>query len=165
MNRKLCRVSDAIGSLLVKQIAHELKNKNLYMTFANYYEVEGILDLAKYYRSQAAGEDSHHEWIMSYLSDANYKFSYPAVEENNVPIKSLIDPVNASLDREIQTTNMIYAIYDLAGTEKDYMTCAWLYEKLIKEQAEEEDLAKTVIDIMERDGDIFIKASQVLALI
>ena len=49
MSRKLCLVSIEVGNLLVTQLAHELKNFNLYMSFANYFGVEGISDLEYYY--------------------------------------------------------------------------------------------------------------------
>ena len=105
MDRKHCRISPEMGQLLVKQLAHELKNYNLYLTFVNYFAVEGLEDLASFFKKRADEENNHHHWIIDYLNDANYKFIYPAIEQNDVKIETQIDPFIASIDREILTTN------------------------------------------------------------
>lgn len=164
-NRKLTLISPAIGELLVKQIAHELKNRNLYLSFANYFSVEGIVDLEKYYRYRADEEDDHHKWIMDYLSEGDYKFMYPAVEQNTEKFDTYVTPFKQTVDREIVTTQMLYEIYELAISEKDYMTASWLYEKLIKEQIEEENTSRMAVTIMEEESNIYGKADKVLDLL
>ena len=47
-NRKLTLISPILGELLVKQLGHELKNYNLYMSFANFFAIEGITKLEEY---------------------------------------------------------------------------------------------------------------------
>ena len=49
MNRKVCQLSENIQNLLRKQAAHELRNFNLYNSFANYFSLEGLVDLQEYY--------------------------------------------------------------------------------------------------------------------
>ncbi len=164
-NRKLQLVSPEVGALLVKQVAHELKNYNLYKSYANFFSVEGIVALEKYYEKRATEEYHHHEWIMNYLSDADFKFTYPIVEQNTEKFTAYIDPFIQTVDREIMTTEMIYALYRQCHTEGDYMTCSWLYEKLIKEQIEEENVTRMARTIMEETSDIFLKAKQVLNLL
>jgi ferritin len=166
MNRKLKLVSEEIGNLLVKQLSHEQKNANLYYSFANYFSLEGIVALETYYRKRAKEEQNHHDWIETYLSAGDFRIIYPIVEVNpEQEVKSLIEPFISTVEREIQTTQMLYAIYELAISQKDYMTASWLFEKLIKEQIEEENTSRMARVIMEMDGDIFIKASEVLKLL
>ena len=150
---------------MVKQIAHELKNYNLYKSYANYFSVEGILALEKYYDKRATEEYHHHEWLASYLSEADVKFTYPVIETNTEKFTTYLEPFVQTVDREIQTTEMIYAIYKQCHLEGDYMTCSWLYEKLIKEQVEEENTSRMARTIMEESSDIFLKAKQVLNLL
>lgn len=164
-NRKLQLVSPEVGALMVKQIAHELKNYNLYRTFANYFSVEGILDLETYYRKRADEEYNHHEWLSTYLSEADFRFAYPAIEVNTEKITSYLDPFVQTVDREIQTTQLIYAIYKQCESEGDIMTCSWLYEKLIKEQVEEENLSRMARTLMEETSDIYLRAERVLDLL
>lgn len=165
MDRKKCLVSNTIGEMLVKQIAHELKNYDLYKSFANYFDVEGVADLATYFNKRADEEKNHHEWCISYLTDANYKVLYPAIEVNTVKIENYSTPFDATIEREIETTQLIYKIYEQAISEKDYMTAAWLLEKLIKEQHEEESISLSASDIIKQDSDIFLKAEKVLELL
>jgi len=165
MSRKLVLISEKISDLLVKQLAHELKNYNLYKTFANYYDVGGCLDLAEYYRKRADEELNHHNWVYEYLTDGDITFMYPAIEQNTEKPTDYIMPFRATVDREIQTTQMIYAIYDAAMAEKDFMTASWLYEKLIKEQIEEENTSRMALTIMEEESDIYLRADKVLDLL
>lgn len=164
-NRKLSLISTEVSQLMIKQIAHELKNRNLYLSFANYFSVEGIIDLEEYYRKRAEEENNHHQWLMDYLSEADVKFMYPAVEMNTEKISNYTDPFIQTIDREIQTTQMLYAIYEQAVSEKDYMTASWLYEKLIKEQIEEENTSRMARTIIEEPSDIFLKAERILDLL
>lgn len=165
MNRKLSLISPELGDLLVKQIAHELKNYNLYKSYANYFNIEGITDLEEYYLKRADEEKSHHEWIVEYLTEGDFKFKYPAIEQNEEVWDNYVKPFTQTIDREILTTQLIYAIYELATSQKDYMTASWLYEKLIKEQIEEENLSRMAKVIMEETSDIFIRADKVLDLL
>lgn len=165
MERKLTIISPALGTALVKQLAHELKNYNLYMSFANFFAIEGLSDLEEYYRKRANEEKNHHQWIMDYLTDGDYKFTYPEIDKNTETFDTVVKPFQQTVEREIQTTNMIYKLYDLATSEKDYMTASWLYEKLIKEQIEEENTSRMALTIMETEADIYTKASEVLDLL
>lgn len=50
--------------------------------------------------------------------------------------------------------------------EKDYMTSSWLYEKLIKEQIEEENTSRMALTIIEEESStVFEKACQILSLL
>ncbi len=164
-NRKLSLISPTLSELLVKQIAHELKNRNLYLSYANFFSVEGIVDLEKYYRKRAEEENNHHQWIMDYLSDGDCKFIYPAIEQNAEKYEDYITPFKQTIDREILTTQMLYAIYEAAIDEKDFMMSSWLYEKLIKEQIEEENVSRMARTIMEETSDVYLRADKVLDLL
>lgn len=166
MNRRLCQISPEVGEALVKQAAHELKNYNLYNSFANYFALEGIVALEEYFSKRAAEEKNHHDWVLKYLNDADFRIIYPAIEKNeNQAVDNWLIPFTATVAREIETTQLIYAIYELAHSQKDYMTCSWLYEKLIKEQIEEESTSRMAVFIMETEAGIFEKAEKILDLL
>lgn len=165
MSRKLCLVSTEVGNLLVTQLAHELKNFNLYMSFANYFGVEGISDLEHYYRKRAEEEMLHHQWIMDYLTEADFKFVYPQIDHNTEIFEDYVTPFRLTVEREILTTQMLYRIYEKTQLEKDLMTKIWLYEHLVKEQIEEENTSRMALTIMEEDSDIYIKADNVCDLL
>lgn len=164
-NRKLCLISPKIGDLLVKQLEHEMKNYNLYRSFASFFAIEGYSALEEYYQKRATEEKLHHDWCFQYLTDGDYKFKYPSISENTETFSELIDPFKLTVDREILTTEMIYKIYEAALEEKDFMTASWLSKKLIKEQIEEENTSRMALTIMEESADIYNKADQVLDLL
>lgn len=165
MNRKQTLISEGLSNLLVKQLAHELKNFNLYKTFSNYFTIEGIDELAEYYEKRAAEEMHHHDWIFSYLTEGDIKFQYPAIEANNIKVTNYIEPFQLTVEREIETTNLLYNIYEAAKAEKDYMTSIWLERPLLLEQIEEENTSRAALLIMEEDADIYIKSGRILDLL
>lgn len=166
MDRKLKLLSPEVSELLKLQLVHELQNQLLYNNFANYFSLEGILDLEAYFLLHAAEEKLHHDWIYSYLNEADCRVEYPAISvDKATKVDSIITPFIASVAREIETTQMIYAIYKKAGEVGDIMTQSWLLKDLIREQIEEENTARMARVIMEMDADIFIKAEKVLELL
>ena len=166
MDRKKIQISKEVGDLLVKQAVHELKNYVLYSSFCNYFSLEGIVELEEYYSKRAQEEKNHHDWVLSYLNDCDYRIIYPVIEQNKQQSPTnWLEPFTWTVDREIETTQMLYDIYEIAHTQHDYMTCAWLYEKLIKEQIGEESTSRMAHCIMETDADIFVKADRILNLL
>lgn len=164
MDRKLKLLSSEISKLLINQLGHELENFMLYNMFSNYFALEGLPDLEYYYSLRAEEEKHHHDWLLKYLSNADCEVVYPNLKiERN--ISNLIDPFILTVNKEIETTQMIYSIANQALLEKDHMTYGWLNSKLIPEQIEEENTSRMARQIMELDSDIMIKSSRVLALI
>lgn len=165
MNRKQKLISEGLSNLLVKQLAHELKNYNLYKQFANYFKVEAIDALGEYFEKRASEELNHHNWILDYLTNGDVQFSYPAIEANGVTVKSYLEPFQLTVEREIETTQMLYTLYEAAKAEKDYMTAIWLERPLILEQIEEENTSRAALEIMEEDANLFTKAGKILDLL
>jgi ferritin len=165
MSRKQTLISTTLSDLLVNQLAHELKNYNLYKTFANYFDVEGLVSLSEYYTKRAEEELKHHQWIYDYLTEADIIFQYPAIEANGYKVKNYVEPFQLTVDREIETTDLIYKIYETALTEKDYMTATWLQQLLIPEQIEEENITRMALTIMEEDADLYVRSEQILELL
>lgn len=164
MKRDLKLLSPTVESLLINQANHEMKNFNLYKVFQNFFELEGLLDLATYYEQRAKEEFNHHNWIYSYLTDADCGIKYIDNTEN-VSNLDIITPFILTVKREVETTELIYKIYEQCLVEKDYMTASWLLQKLIPEQIEEENTSRMAQTIMEIDGDIFKKCNKVKSLL
>ena len=167
MDRKTKTISDSVGKLLVEQISNELYNHNLYRTFANFFALEGIVDLEKYYIKRAEEEYLHHKWIVDRLNEADYDFKYPCVEAIEVTFEDYIDPFKQTVLKEIETTELIYAIVDATMEEKDWQTFKWLQELLVSEQHEEESTSRTALDIISQNDDssIFTKAERIYNLL
>lgn len=166
VGREYKLISSKLEAMLIKQLAHELKNYNLYNSFANFYGLKGLADLEEYFSKRAVEEKNHHDWILKFLSDGDSRVKYPVIESNSEQdVSDIITPFKSTIKREIETTQMLYAIYEAAQAERDYMTSTWLYEKLIKEQIEEENTSRMALDIMNLDADLLNRCEKVLELL
>ena len=163
-------ISATLKGLLVDQLAHELRNHNLYQTFANFYAEKGLDLLSEYYRLRALEEYQHHEWIRWFLQENDISYKYPTVEAIDEEFKDLIDPIKLTVEVEEETTNMIYDIANQALEENEHITYSWLngndkeHGALIIEQLEEESLSNTVLQIAKMDDSWLIKEKAIMDL-
>lgn len=159
-------LSKEIVDKLVEQISHEMYNHNLYSGFANYYKTQGLEDLYVYYTNRANEELEHHKWIIDYLNENHIEFKYPAIPEVSETYDDLTTPFELTLDKELETTDLILDIVDLAQDEKDWLTFNWLMRDsapcLVAEQREEESISKTALVIANQDDSWISKASAIL---
>ena len=168
VNRKECTISDAMVELLVRQLKHELYNHNLYRMFANWYALHGLIVLEEYYKQRANEEKTHHDWIADYLNECDAIYAYPETPSVTENFQDLVTPFKLTVNKEIETTNLIYEIVDLAMAEKDWMTWTWLMNTtpgnamLVAEQREEEALSRTALDIAQQDGSWLRKEKSIM---
>lgn len=159
-------LSDKIVDKLIEQISHEMYNHNLYSGFANYYKIKGLEDLYQYYTKRAHEELEHHRWIIDYLNENHIGFVYPTIPEVTETYDDLITPFELTLDKEIETTNLILKIVDLAQEDKDWITFNWLMRDnapcLVAEQREEESISRTALFIAKQDDSWISKAGAIL---
>lgn len=166
--RHKCPLSSVMIEMLVKQMSAELANHALYMTFANYFEVEGLPKLGIYWRGRAKEEYLHHLWIFEYLTENDALFQYPPVPPIKVDIVDRIMPFAATVDREIETTMSINKIVDQAQKEGDWATFQWLNGDdedtgmLVKEQVEEESISRTILDMAREQATWLRKENAIL---
>lgn len=168
LSRRKCTLSKEIQQLLLRQLKHELQNHNIYMNFANYFGVRGLVILEEYFKQRADEEYLHHSWIRKYLNENDAEYIYPTIEQFDKEIIDMITPFKLTVDLEIQTTQMIYEIVDQAANEGDWATFNWLngHDKeigmLVNEQVEEESISRTVLDIAESEGSWLRKEKSIM---
>ena len=157
-------LSESMVDMLMRQIQHELYNHNLYKSYANFFFYAGLSDLSKYYECRASEELKHHDWIISYLNERGAEIKYLSTPEITEKFNDCLTPFEQTLDREIETTKLIYEIVELAQQEHDWLTFSWLMnpEKLVAEQIEEESISRTALVIAHSDDSWLSKASTIL---
>ena len=126
LKRRICALSDKIVELLLRQLQHELYNHNLYRSFANYYGINGLAVLESYYIKRAEEEKLHHDWIINYLNYNDAAVIYPEIPEIKEDWDDPVTPFKLTVDKEIETTNLIKEIVNESLAEKDWFTFAWL---------------------------------------
>ncbi|MDR2623913.1 MAG: hypothetical protein LBC39_05025 [Methanobrevibacter sp.] len=160
--RRVQAIKPKTAELLIEQIGHELYNHNLYRTFANYFAVKGLNKLEEYYTFRADEEVTHHKWIVDRLNYADVLYKYPEVPAVDVDIKDEEDTFVQTLDKEIETTALIYNIVETAKEEKDWETVKWLQDTLVDEQTEEEHISRKFLKISRQDTDWVTKEDYIL---
>lgn len=157
--RRRCTISDEMKELLILQLRHELANYNIYMSFAVYFGNLGFSKLVEYWEGRAKEEHKHHQWILNYLYECNAKFEYPGISSSEINIPDKIFPFKFTVDREIETTGMIYNLVNKSVSLGDWATFSFLigddveFGKLVIEQREEEHLSREVLKIAQSDTD------------
>lgn len=140
-----------VYELINAQINVELYSAYLYLSFADYYEEEGLEGYANFYEIQAAEERDHALIFRNYLHDNGVKVKLSAIAQPDKTFSNFLEPLEAGLEHEKYVTSLINDIYSAAAEAKDYRTMKFL-DWFIEEQMEEEDTADTMITKMKLFG-------------
>ena len=140
-----------VYELLNDQINKEFYSAYLYLSFADYYEEEGLSGFANWYEIQAQEERDHALIFRNYLHENGCKVKLGAIAQPDLEFTSHLGPLEAALEHEKYITSTINDIYDAAMEAKDWRTVKFL-DWFIEEQQEEEDTADTMITRMKLFG-------------
>ena len=140
-----------VYELLNDQINKELYSAYLYLSFADYYEEEGLSGFANWYEIQAAEERDHALIIRKYLHENDLNVTLGAIDAPNKTFSNFLEPLEAALEHEKYVTSLIHDIYAAALEVHDYRTMKFL-DWFIEEQQEEEDNADTMVTRMKLFG-------------
>jgi ferritin len=158
--------SNEIIDKLIAQIGHEMYNHNLYSGFASYYKSLGLEKLCTYYIQRANEELEHHKWIVDYLHENHINFKYPEIPEITEKYDDPTTPFELTLEKELETTDLILEIVDLAQEKKDWLVFNWLMRDtapcLVAEQREEESISRTALAIAKQDDTWISKEDAIL---
>ena len=134
-----------VYELLNAQINKELYSAYLYLTFANYYEERGLKGFANWYVIQTQEERDHAMLFRQYLVNEGMPVTFDAIAKPDKVFTNDLEPLEAALEHEKYITGTINDIYAAAYEVHDFRTMQML-DWFVKEQGEEEDNARTMID-------------------
>ena len=140
-----------VYELINNQINKELYSAYLYLSFADYYEEEGLDGYANWYEIQAREERDHAMIFRNYLHDNGERVKLLAIDQPDKTFTSHLEPLEAALEHEKYVTSLINDIYAAAMEAKDYRAMKFL-DWFIEEQGEEEDTAETMLTRMKLFG-------------
>lgn len=140
-----------VYELLNDQINKEFYSAYLYLSFADYYEEEGLSGFANWYEIQAQEERDHALIFRNYLHENGCKVKLGTIAQPDLEFASHLGPLEAALEHEKYITSTINDIYDAAMEAKDWRTMKFL-DWFISEQQEEEDNADTMVTRMKLFG-------------
>ena len=140
-----------VYKLINDQIRKELYSAYLYLSFADYYQEEGLEGFAHWYEIQTQEERDHALLFYQYLQNNNEKVTLEAIAKPDKVFADNMAPLKAGLEHEIYVTSLINTIYAAAFEVKDFRTMQFL-DWFVKEQGEEETNANDLISKMELFG-------------
>lgn len=140
-----------VYELLNDQINKELYSAYLYLSFADYYEEQGLSGFANWYEIQAQEERDHALIFRNYLHENGCPVKLLAIDMPDKTFTNFLEPLEAALEHEKYVTSLINDIYAAAMDVRDFRTCKFL-DWFIEEQQEEEDTADTMITRMKLFG-------------
>ncbi len=145
-----------VADSLKRQVTQERFNVAIYAALCNRLEFSNLSGLASFMRKASAEEQTHADKISGYLIDRN---AYPLID--TTPAYIAPDGVMlsigrlcfaAALQREMQITEMIKTIYDLADQADDPQTCIFLQWFLEEQTSAERELIELVARLQFAEG-------------
>ena len=124
-----------VYELLNDQINKELYSSYLYLSFADYYEEEGLEGFANWYEIQAKEERDHALIFRNYLHENGCKVKLLAIDQPDKEFTTFLEPLEAALEHEKYVTSLMKFL-----------------DWFIEEQQEEEDNADKMITRMKLFG-------------
>jgi ferritin len=145
-------ISKKLNDAMNAQIGDELMASNQYLNIAAYFDSETLPELADFFFRQSDEERMHALKFVRYILDAGGKVAVPAMEAPTTEIGSAEAAAQMALDWEIDVTNKINALMDIAVEEKDYIAQEFL-QWFVNEQLEEVSSMDSLLSVIRRAGE------------
>lgn len=142
---KTKRISDKMEQLLNDQMTTEAYQAQVYLSYASWAEVNSYNGIATFLYGHMHEEREHMFKILKYINDRGGKTKVEAIKAPPADPKNLGDCLQKILKNEIENSNKIDEIVNLAHKEKDWASFNF-GQYFVKEQIEEETLINDVID-------------------
>lgn len=126
---------------------HEISNSIFYDYIASYLNVLGFDNLSTYWEDWSNEEKKHAKWVKEFLQELNIPLSPSQLEAYTYDLSSsLIEFVIMTIDREDKTTELYQDILNYALELQDNGLLIQFANKMLIEQQEETNKAKTIYD-------------------
>ncbi len=103
-----------VYELINDQINKELYSAYLYLSFADYYEEEGLSGYANYFEIQAQEERDHAMIFRNYLHENGEAVKLLAIDMPDKTFANFLEPLEAAMEHEKYVTSLINDIYAAA---------------------------------------------------
>lgn len=141
-----------LETALNSQINQELTASYNYLGMSIYFDGENLDGFATWMLMQHDEEKVHAMKLLQYLQDRGGQVRLNAIP---APISNYTNPLEVfqkALQTEVQNTDSINSLYELAFKHNDHATKSHL-QWFLDEQVEEEKSIEDIIALLERIGD------------
>lgn len=149
-------LSQDLKNLLIKQLAQDLYNHNLYRSLAVYFHSNKLFKLKLYCNLQAVKKLDQHYEIYNYLVNSQCIFTFPNIKEVIIP-NNYLDIFKLLFKEEHISTKNFYEILNSTQLNKDLNTLHWLFKenKYLENQIKEEFISEVILDLVNLENDWF----------
>lgn len=145
-------LSKTMQEALNNQVKLEANSSQAYLAMASWSEIQPGLDgVAEFFFLQSEEERQHMLKLIRFINERGGYAMVPALVQPIVTFKSLKSLFEDFLKHEVEVSNSINELVDLALKEKDYATHNFL-QWYVSEQIEEEKTARILNDKLELIG-------------
>jgi ferritin len=144
-------ISKELEEMMNAQIGREFGASLQYVNIAAYFDADSLPQLAAFFYRQAEEEKMHAMKFVQYIIDAGGQVSIPDVEGPKSDFQGAPEAVQAALNWEIEVTNQINALMDLAIEQNDHIAQEFL-RWFVAEQLEEVSTMDTLVTVVNRVG-------------
>lgn len=145
-------ISERMDAALNKQFGAELYSWYLYLAMAAHFEAQNFMGFAKWLKVQAQEELEHAMKFYDYITRVNGKLILGQIPAPPEQPGSHLDVFEHIYEHEVQITNSINDLVNLALEEKDHATNFFL-QWFVNEQVEEVTTALTILERLRFIGD------------
>lgn len=143
MNKK--RISEEMEKILNKQVTNEAWNAEIYLAYGAWADDQGMTGLSNYLFRHSKEERDHMMKFMQHIMQRGGKVKIDQIPKPLENPKNLKECLENLFEAEVENSEAIYKIINLALEEKDWATWNFL-QWFVKEQIEEENLVEELLD-------------------
>lgn len=145
------RISEKIESILNNQVTKEAEAAQVFLSYGCWADAQGYGGIANFFFRHVAEERNHMMKVMQYIMERGGKVKITAIKAPPEDPTSLKDCFEKTFQHEVDNTNAIYEIVNLAHEERDWATYNFA-QWFVKEQIEEEKLVMELLDKLKIAG-------------
>ncbi len=145
-------ISEILNQAMNAQIGSELGASNQYLKIASYFDSETLPELADFFFRQSDEERLHALKFVRYILDAGGKVEIPAIDAAPSVIESAEAAAKMALDWELEVTQQINSLMEIAIKEGDYIAQEFL-GWFVNEQLEEVSSMDALLSVIRRAGE------------
>ena len=141
-----------VEEALNKQVANEAYASNSYLSMASWCDKEGLRGCAAFFYEQSDEERVHMLKLAKYVNLVGGHALISDIKAPPAEYKSVKQVFEMALDQEMDVTKQINKLVELSFDTKDFASFNFL-QWFIEEQVEEENLFRTILNIIKISGD------------
>lgn len=145
-------IKKELADKMLEQVGNEFGAAAQYLAIAVYFDQESMENTAAFFYTQSEEEREHGLKLLKYVVDAGGEINIPAVAAPTMKVDSAEDAFQMSLNWELEVTDQINGLMDMAVKQNDYMAQNFL-NWFVNEQLEEVTTMEKYLGLVRKMGD------------